>query len=598
MSQDKTLCEVVREMENFDRNGVTTISKYVSQNMRADIDKTEAYYNSKQISGDTDANGRRKPFKNICYPAVNIWYRATDLDSKQMLVRAGGNDQVISALLATIKLQEWMNKINFGQFLNEWGHTLAKHGSAVVEIVEKDNELSIRVLDWNSLIVDPIDFDANIKIKKLWLTPSQLKQNKSYDKESVDSLLDNLEARETIDGQKKDTKSDYILVYEVHGEMPLSYLTDNEEDDEEYVQQMHVLAFKATKESGKYNDYTLFRGREKKSPMKLTHLIKIEGQTYVGGAVKNLFEDQWTVNEDEKMMRDQLLIASKIFFQGSDPDMAGSNFFSNVDNGEYLHHKPNEPMTRVSTTPDIGAMQGHQNSTLQHANMVNGIADAMISQAKSGTAWRQTQAELQEAHSLFELMTETKGLYLKEIWNEYLLDFFKKQLKNNKAISKILEAHEIKQIDSKYLPAEVNRRVEKRKKDTILSGEIYDPSQEQADVAQVSAEVQGELSAMGNQRFIQPDKENWAKEFEDLDWDLELDVTGESKDVQATMATLNTALTFVASLQGRPMSDDERFMFNELLKVSGTISPLQLSLNQSVPTPPQSNQPQPMMAGG
>ncbi|MCL5459787.1 hypothetical protein M3M33_14215, partial [Loigolactobacillus coryniformis] len=90
----------------------------------------------------------------------------------------------------------------------------------------------------------------------------------------------------------------------------------------------------------------------------------------------------------------------------------------------------------------------------------------------------------------------------------------------------ILEAHEIKQIDSKYLPAEVNRRVEKRKKDTILSGEIYDPSQEQADVAQVSAEVQGELSAMGNQRFIQPDKENWAKEFEDLDWDLELDVTG------------------------------------------------------------------------
>lgn len=579
----KTIGELVKIAESNDRNGEITISRYVKQNMRAEIDRTEAYYNSQFLSGDTDADGRPKPFVNICYPAVNIWYRATDIDSKNLVIRARNEKQVIPALLATFLLQQWMNSENFGQFLNDWGHALAKHGSAVIEIVEKEGKLICRVQDWNNLIVDPIDFDANIKIKRLSFTPAQLKRNKSYDKKMVQDLLENLEVRETADGQKKDNKADYIQVYEIHGELPLVYLT-GKEDDEEYVQQMHVLSFQAKKENpNEYDEFCLFSGREKQDPLMITHLIKNEGQTYVGGAVKNLFGLQWQVNDDEKMIRDQMLLASKIFFQGSDEAMAGANFFSNVDNGEYLLHKPNEPMTRVSTSPDIAALQNHQGSVKQHANTVNGIADAMISQAKSGTAWRQTQAELQEAHSLFELFVETKGLYLKQIFKEYVLPYFKKQLDNDEAIYKILEAHEIKQIDDRYLPAETTRRVNQKKKDTILSGNIYDPAMEQQDMAEMGSQIEKEL--IGNQRFIKPSKGSWKEELKDLDWDLELDVTGESQDVQAQMATLNTALTFLLGLQGRPMNDDEKLVFGELLMASGTLSPLKLSVNQSKPQP-------------
>lgn len=581
--QEKTIGELVRQAESNDKNGETTISRYVKQNMRADIDKTEAYYNSKFISGDTDADGRKKPFKNVCYPAVNIWYRATSRTPNSLYFRATNDQQQIPALLATIKLHEWMHDINFGQFLNKWGHELAKHGSSVVEIVEKGKELSIRALDWNNLIVDAVDFDANIKIKKLWLTPAQLKQNKSYEQDVVEQLLNSLTTRKTVGGETKDNKADYVELYEVHGNLPLNYYTDDEKDCDTYKDLMFVFSYQAIENKNEYNEFVLFRGREKKSPMMITHLLEQEGQTYVGGAVKNLFETQWIVNDSEKMIRDHLLITSKAIFQGSDPALLGANLFSQIDNGEYMVHKPNEPMTRVQSSPDISALQIWQQNWQQFGNQVNGIADAMTQQAKAGTAWRQVQAQLVEAHSLFEKMGQTKDLYLKQMFKDYILDFFKRQLiGDTKPISKILEAHEIKQIDTRYLPAELSRRMDQKKKDTILSGNIYTPEMEQQDSVEITQQIQGELT--GNQRFVRPAEVDWAIELKELDWDsLELVTESDSQDIQQQMATYQTALNFLISLQGRPMTDEEQMLFNNLISLTGTISPLQL--NQSVKAP-------------
>lgn len=593
--QEKTICEQVREMEQNDEFGTTTISKYFKQNMREDINKTEAYYNGQLTSPKVDSEGREKPVKNICYGATNIWYRATARQPNSLYFKAENNGQQITALLATIKFHEWMEKVNFGQFLNEWGYALAKHGSSIPEFVEKDGELNWKVLDWNNILVDAIDCESNPIVKKIWYTPSQLKKNKSYNKEMVDSLIDNLKPREIINGQTVDTKSNYILVYEVHGEFSVAQLKKGkgeevlEGDEDEYTQQMHAVSFQAKKENpNEFDEHTLFAGKEKRSPHLLTHLIKKEGQTYVGGAPYNLFETQWMINDTEKMKRDRMLITSKVFFQGSDPDMDGANLTTNLDNGEYLKHEVNQPMTQVQTDTSTASLDNQINSWLQFGNSINGIADAMVQSPTAGTAWRSLQSQLQEAHSLFEKFGQTKDLYLKEIVNTYILPFFKKTLiGDSKPISKILEAHEIKQIDSKYLSNEVNKRMNQKIKDTILSGETYDTAQQPQDQAQITQQVQGELT--GNQRFVHPVEVDWATELEDLDWNLELITESDSKEIQDQLATYQTALTFLANLQGRPMTDEEQMIFNSLVSLTGTISPLQL--NQGA-KPPQQMQPQ------
>lgn len=67
----------------------------------------------------------------------------------------------------------------------------------------------------------------------------------------VEALIDSQTTRKTQDGVAIDNKSNYIEIYEIHGEMPLSWLTDNEEDDDEYVQQMQVISYVACEEEGK-----------------------------------------------------------------------------------------------------------------------------------------------------------------------------------------------------------------------------------------------------------------------------------------------------------------------------------------------------------
>lgn len=597
MSYDKTIADIVLDLEKNDEMGETTSSRYVVSSMRDDIDKTEAYINSKHISGDTDYMGREKPFFNIVMAARNVWYRATDIDRKDILIKADKSSDVIKAFLATLKFQEWMRKEDFGQFLNDWGLTLATHGSAISKFIEKDGELSAQVMNWNDFLCDQINFESNVKVQKLWFTPAELKANENYDKELVEELLDSPTTRKTIGGEQKDNKDDYILVYEVHGELPLSLLTDKETDEETYVQQMHVISIQESKDTSDKNfeTHTLYSGKEAKDPYMLTHLIKKEGQTYSGGAVKNLFEAQWMVNHSEKMIKDQLDLASKIVFQTSDGSFIGQNVLTNIENGDILKHNQGEPLTMLNNKPDIVAMQSYQASWQSLGLQINGINEAMITAPKSGSAWRQTQAALQEAHSLFELMTENKGLAIERMLREFVLPYFKKTLNNSKEISMILEDHQIKKIDNMYVPNEVIRMMNEKKKNTILNGEIYDPTQELGETMATEQELRSKLT--GNQRFIKPSEmedKTWKELFKDMELTLEVNVTGENRDIQGALATLTTVLQTMVSNPMMMQDPNAKMVFNKILNLAGGVSPAELGAVQEQPMPAMAGVPMPM----
>jgi len=181
--------ELVRKAEQDFITGYTQTSTYVSESLFEDINKIEAYLNSKHTSGETDSLGREKPFFNISIAKKNITARATDIDRKNCRAKADKLKDQIASYLFTIHLQRWMRDSQFGMFLNNWGDYLAAYNSAVVKFVEKDGELKSQVIPWNRLIVDVIDFDANPVIEILEFTPAQLKQHKGYDKDMVDLEL-------------------------------------------------------------------------------------------------------------------------------------------------------------------------------------------------------------------------------------------------------------------------------------------------------------------------------------------------------------------------------------------------------------------------
>jgi hypothetical protein len=601
--EQDSVCELVRKAEQNYITGTTTIGKYVEFSQYENIEKIDAYLNSKHISGDTDSMGREKPFFNIVTSAVNIWFRATDIDRKDIRIKPTKKSDVVPAFLASIHLQEWMKREGFGTFLNDWGRTLARYGSAVIKFVESGGELHCSVIPWNRMISDTIDFENNLKIEKLYYTPAQLRKNKNYDQEVVEALIESRSKRQTQGKQHKDNISEYIEIYEVHGELPLSYLTDNEEDDDVYQQQMHIISFSGKKYGSRYSkgssdDYTLYKGREAKDPYMITHLIKEDGRAQAIGAVEHLFEAQWMQNHTAKQIKDQLDLASKLVFQTSDGNYAGRNVLTSIENGDILVYNTNEPLTQLANTShDITSLQNFAQQWKQLGNEINGISESLMGEnPPSGTAWRQTQALLQESHSLFEIMTENKGLHLEDMLRKYIIPYLKKQLDTTDEIVTTLDEQGIAQFDAMYVPSEVIKQSNEIIKQQILSGQIAS----QPDAQQLEAGIKGTLAQDGNQRFIKPSDiptKTWKDIFKDIEWEVECEITPENSNKEAVLTTLSTVLQTVATNPLVLQDPNMRLVFNQILTETGNISPLQLAQVAAQPQPqtqpqPQAQQPQ------
>lgn len=584
MDYAKIVAEKVRQNETEYISGITTISKYVEFSLSENINKIDAYLNSSHISGKTDSMGREKPFFNIVTAAVNAWYRATDIDRKDIRLKATKVSDMLAAFIATIHLQNWMRKVRFGTFLNDWGSELSSYGSSIVKFVEKSGELYAEVIPWNRLIVDSVELDKDVVIEVLELTPSELRKRKGYDQDMVEALVDAADSRELIDKERVDNKDGYIKVYEVHGEMPLSYITGKEDDEGIYAQQMHVISFLATKEGKGFDDYCLMKGRETKSPYMNTHLKRMGNRVQSKGAVEELFEAQWMMNHTAKSIKDQLDLASKLIFQTSDGNFIGQNALDSIETGDIMIHAINQPLTQLANTShDITSLQNFGSQWKANGNEQVNVSEAMLGATPpSGTAWRQTEAVLQQSHSLFAQYTENKGLHIEDMMREYIIPHLKKKMDTTDEISATLEAHDIAMIDKMYVPREAAKVVAKQATKDLLSGATPEDLIQKFEGEKLN--VQEALAKQGNQRFFKPDEiddSTWKEIFEDFEWNIEVEVTGEASDKQTILTTLTTVYANI--INNPEQKENAQLVFKKILETTGVVSPIEMASQTQQP---------------
>jgi hypothetical protein len=600
MNPNQSIGDIVRKAETDYKSGNTQISEHVEFSLSDTLNNIDAYLFSKHISGAKDSLGRDKPFFNIVVSAANIWFRATDIDRQNIRIRATKEKDWYTSFLATVHLRDWMKRAGFGVYLNEWGRTLSRYGSAITKIVENSKGLHISVVPFNRIIFDSVDFDSNPKIEVLELNMAQLRQRietHGYDAEAVNDLEDALTARETLEKNRKDNKNDFVKLYEVHGLLPKSHLTGNEKDQDIYVQQMHVIAFVGIKKGRKteYEDFTLIAGQEKFDPYRMDSLIKEEGRSLGIGAVEYLFETQWMVNHSQKAIKDQLDLASKLVFQTTDINMLGNNVLTDIENGEVII---TEPGTAVSAFPnnshDTSNWQNYSSVWKSLGQEIVGVSEAMLgAQPKSGTAWRQTEAMLNESYSLFELMTENKGLALEDMLRSRIIPWIKKNRLNNKdEITATLESYEINRIDSRHIKNRATKAVNQVLKRKIIDGELPTPEEQALMMQEAEGAIGAEMQEFGNQRFFKPseiDEKTWKETFEDMEWDLDIDITGEARNSREELTTLNTALQVIMN-PAFESNKKAQAIVGRILENTGAMSPVEYA---SLPnTPPQAPAPQ------
>lgn len=618
MNDEQNIFGIIRKAETDYMAGNTKISEYVNFSLKENVNKIEAYLNSKHISGQFDSQGRRKPFFNIVTSAVNIWYRATKLHRANIRVRATNNAGVIPAIFYNAILQNWMKETdedgnNFGTFLVKWGMTQAKYGSAITKFVERGDTLVASVEPWNRTIIDSIDFKKAPVIVKLELTPAELKKNKLYDQKVVEQIMDSVSTRKTLNKESQDNKNDFIEVYEVHGELPLSLykiakgIEPLDEDDDIFIQQIHHVSYLGSGNEGDgYENFTLYCGKEK-DPYLMTHLLEEEGRSQSIGAVEHLFESQWMVNHTEKNIKDQLDLASKLMFQTADDTFIGRNVLTDIANGFIAIHKPNMPITAMqNNSHDISALQSSRQAWQGNGMDVTNTPDAQRGNNQpANTPALLVQQLVQQSQSLFEEMTVNRGLSIEQMMRKFILPFIDKRLNKmgKDELSAILENEGIKQIDSMYVPNQAIINYNKGVKEAILAGKI--PPQFTPEVqAQHEQAVTKGLQQLGNQRFFAPGDVSWKELFADFDKNCEVEVTNESHDKQALLASLGTVMTSLVQ-----MGDiaNARLILGKIMEASGVMNSSELSQIQSAPMPtqpmPTSPTPQPptlpgSMAGG
>lgn len=589
----ESIHQIVRDAERNYVEGTTKLGKYIDWSMYDTIETIDAYTNSKHTSGATDSLGREKPFFNIVTAAVNIWYRATDLDRKNIKILPDKSTSTVAAFLATIHLQRWMDKSRFGVFLNQWGRTLAKYGSAVVKFVEKDGELIPSVIPWNRFIADPVDFDALPRIEKFYKTASQLRKMTEYDKAAVDNLIKANQTRKTLEGFNQDNEDHFIELYEIHGDLPEHFLEDdyeapNEDRKIKYRQQMHVISFVLDK-NGEYQDFTLYKGKEKRDPYMITHLIEEDGRTLAIGAVEYLFDAQWMQNHTMKQWKDQLDLASRLIFQTADANFLGRNVLTAIETGDIMVHEPNKPLSQVNNQGhDITNLQAFSSQWKVLGNELVGISEAMLGQApKSGTAWRQTEALLNENYSLFNVMTQSKELAIEDMLRIHVIPHIKTKLDTKEEIVATLDDAGITQIDSMYVPREAIRRFNQEFVDAVLNERAV-PSPFMEVGPMIENQVKQELAPLGNQRFFKPDEldqKSWKEILKDLEWNVRVEAGNENKDKTNTLTTLTTIFKTLA--QVNPEKAD--MVLNKILTETSVVSPLELSTSpktQPTASPP------------
>lgn len=587
---------LIREQEDAYIRGNTQISKYVNFSMSDTLEKIEAYANSKHISGEFDSLGREKPFFNIVTAAINIWYRATDIDRKNIKFVPTTNKSVPLAFVANVILQNWMNDNSWGIFLNDWGRAESKYGSSVLKFVKNSTGLHSSVIPWNRLIVDSVDFDANPKIEILELTEAQLKgriKTNGYDAQAVKDLCNALKARETIDKRKKDNKNDYIKLYEIHGNLEKSHLTHKEADQDEFVQQMHVISFVGTKNGRKteYQDFTLFAGEEEKDPYMITHLIKEDSRSLAIGAVEHLFQAQWMTNHSMKSIKDTLDISSRVVFQTADTHFVGRNVLSDFESGDIFTHTVNMPITKVeSYKPEIQQWQQYAVAWQNLGQEITATPDALRgTNTPSNQPYSTTALLTTQANSLFELMTENKGLDVQVMMKEWIIPYIKTQLKHSKQIAAILDEAGIQEIDTMYIPNEAIKRYNAQTKEAILNGGTPSPYQP----AQAMQAMQQQNATQGNNRFFVPDDASdatWADVFSDFEWDsIRVEVTNEQYDKQQMLQVLNTVMQTIATNPMILQNPNAMQLFSAIMRETGAISPIQLSTTGILPPLPPTN---------
>jgi hypothetical protein len=498
----------------------------------------ELYYNSQYETGSEDQYGNPKPFYNIVKYRVNVAVRSTDIDTKDMNIVSDDPVHQNKTWLFQKKIDKWMKDSNFAYFLNQMGSTRTKYGGVMVKKVESKDTLSIEVCDWRNIITDPCDYNEYTPIIEChYMNKAELWAKRD--------VWDNVE--EVLDLFKQ--KDDDIEIYEISGMLPNSIF--NEEDNGYSMR--HIFYYHKVNEG-----IILFDEDIDSINYKYLPYDKVVGRMLGVGIVEDGFEAQrWT---NDLILRQKAIIdiASKIIFKTND-DQLGNNVLVELDNGDVIKIGDGKDFTQINNVPSslpvlTTAMQQWDQQLERTTSTFSAITGESM---PSGTPYRLGAILNQEATSLFDYRREEAGIFLNEIFTDWVFPFLEKQSTSAHTMVADFTVDELKKIDEAYATEEANKiAIKAIDNDTVFTGEEYDNAYNFALES---------IASTKTRRFLDVPQGF----FKGMAGKVTLVITNENKNKSVQLESLSNILAQIAKNPTILQNPQTAGLFNRIIELSG-----------------------------
>ena len=591
-----SIYEFVKEQRNDYRSLLIEITEGYEYSQYQTLRLIELYHNSKFETGNKDSLGREKPFYNITKFRTNVATRATDLDTKNITIFSDAADAETEAFLLTLKNRNWMKQSNLATFLNRMGHTRAKYGGVLVKKTEQGGELGLHIMQWLNMITDQVDIADGVKIERHYYTPSKLRQvAQQLGWKNIQGAIDAAQKTREAQagkspGKQNKTPGAYIEVYEVHGVLPTCMLAGTSDkypadygDEHEYERQMHVVVLDES-DKEQTNGATLYAGLEDEDPYKYLPYEEVDGRGLGVGVVEDLFEAQVWTNYDVKGKKDLVDLAGKLIYQTTSSSVVAKNILTDLENGSIIDVGPSGSLTAVNTNQaGLGQIAALMSDWNEQAQNVTSTYPAILGQtAQHGTSFRLQAGLVNEASALFEYRRQEAGLFIREIYRDWVLPFLVKQMQSAKDIVADLDPDELQMVSK---AAAEHEALQFAKKQALTGSGALVHEQDIEAIKAATHSMHMKSSRKGINKFSGM-FDNWAGT-------IDVDTTGEQRDKKDMLSTLFQLFGAVAAnpqlLQDQTMAR----LFNEIVETAGVSPTLQTSGEQ----PEQGAQPAPTPSG-
>lgn len=481
---------------------------------------------SKYITGESDELGE-KPFYNIVNQIVDLEVRATDLDTKNIILRPDSPEYEVHALLKTKMLHKWFTDNKFASTLNDFGEIGARYGNVLLKRWYDDGKIKIGVCNWLAMTFDQFDIEKGAKIETHFMTALDLEKKRGvWDDEAIDEAIYIISKRQKEEDEKERNTRD-IEVLEVEAELPRSVFTQDQDTDGFSLQHYFVIRGEGKK------GIILFQEELKETNYKYYGRKKLLGRGWALGVVESGKEAQGQVNMIKIFERRALELGSLNLFWTDDEELEDNNVIRDKKTGDIIYTAPGKKFQQASTLSNaLPQYQVSQQSWEQQFKSSNSAFDAVTGEnLPSGTAYRLGLLQAKQASSIFEYLRERKGEVIQSVVEDWILPELDKGIDKKFILEAGFSAKEIDMIHSRYAAYVANQKLVKlieEGKDLDILKTTYEEVMDTVRQSLPEGEIQ----------FLDVTREM----MKEANKHIKVVITDEAEDVEAKIATLNSLL--------------------------------------------------------